>query len=171
MRRVSFLACFIAIFSAATAASAQTYVTFQPLAESGGQGSLLSSFYQSNDLPGLINAMFRIALSIGAIAAVLRIAWAGYNYMTSDAWGNKQHAKEVLGDVVLGLLLLLSIYLILYQINPNILKLDILKQMQPVPQATGDAPARATVDTGASPETGPATTQFSGGSGEGEARN
>ncbi len=79
----------------------------------------------ANDLGTFINAAFKITLSIGAILAVLRIAWAGYQYMSSDAWGEKSHAKEILGDVTIGLLLLLSVWLILNQINPQILQLKI----------------------------------------------
>ena len=79
----------------------------------------------TNDLGSFINGAFKIALSIGAILAVLRIAWAGFQYMSSDAWGEKSHAKEILGDVVIGLLLLLGAYLILYQINPDITNLQI----------------------------------------------
>ncbi len=78
-----------------------------------------------NDLGTFINNAFKITLSLGAILAVLRIAWAGYQYMSSDAWGEKSHAKEILGDVVIGLLLLLGAYLILYQINPDIMNLQI----------------------------------------------
>ena len=101
---------------------------FVPLTDTS-QSPMLSGVYNSGDLAGYVNALFTTALSVGAILAVLRIAYAGYEYMTTDAWGSKQHAKEVLGDVVLGLLLLLSIYLILNQINPNLLKLDILRNV------------------------------------------
>lgn len=77
----------------------------------------------SVDVGSFVNRAFKIALSIGAILAVLRLAWAGYQYMSTDAWGEKSHAKEILGDVVIGLLMLLSIYLVLYQINPQILSM------------------------------------------------
>jgi hypothetical protein len=79
----------------------------------------------ANDLGTFINSAFKMTLSIGAILAVLRIAWAGYQYMSSDAWGEKSHAKEILGDVTIGLLLLLSVWLILNQIDPTILQLKI----------------------------------------------
>ncbi len=77
------------------------------------------------DLSTFISGAFKVTLSIGAILAVLRIAYAGYQYMSSDAWGEKSHAKEILGDVTIGILLLLSVWLILNQINPNILQLKI----------------------------------------------
>jgi hypothetical protein len=107
--------------------------SFCPLAPS--DGSKLGTLYQSTNLADFISRLFAAALSIGAILAVLRLAYAGYLYMTSEAFGQKTHAREVIGNAVLGLLLLLSIYLILYQINPDILKLNFLQNIKQVPAA------------------------------------
>ena len=90
---------------------------------------MLQSVYNSGNLAQYVNTLFTVALSVGAILAVLRIAYAGYLYMATDMWSTKGKAKEILGDVTLGLLLLLSIYLILNQINPEILKLDVLRNI------------------------------------------
>lgn len=95
-------------------------------------GSRLADLYGSTTLTDFINRLFNAALAVGAILAVLRLAYAGYLYMTTDSFGHKSHAKTVIGDVILGLLLLLSIWLILRQINPDILKLDVLKNIQRV---------------------------------------
>ena len=92
--------------------------------------SKLGQLYGTTSLAGFLNGLFTAAISVGAILAVLRIAYAGYEYMTSDAWGNKARAKEIIGDVVLGLLLLLGTYLILDQINPNLLNLDMLQGLK-----------------------------------------
>lgn len=108
--------------------------TFVPLADV--RGSRLEGIYASTDLASFINTLFTFAISVGAILAVLRLGWAGYLYMTTESWGSMSRAKEVIGDVVLGLVLLLSIWLILHQINPDILKLDILKNIQPLPSPT-----------------------------------
>lgn len=106
--------------------------SFCPLADTPSNSKLGQLYGSSPDLATFLGNLFTAALSIGAILAVLRLGYAGYEYMTSEAWGNKQHAKEVIGDVVLGLLLLLSVYLILHQINPDILKLNFhVPQMQP----------------------------------------
>jgi hypothetical protein len=97
---------------------------------------LVQQAFDSGSLPQYINSVFTIVLSVGAIAAVLRIAYGGYMYMGSaDMWGNKQQAKEIIRDAIVGLLLLFAIYLILNQINPNLLNLDIMKQIKdhPVP--------------------------------------
>ncbi len=113
------------------AASAQTTqpAQFVPLANYQRSSGFTKAF-SDHSLPEYFNDVFTIVLSIGAILAVLRIAYAGYMYMGSaDMWGNKQQAKEILGDAVIGLLLLFGIYLVLNQINPNLLNLDILKNI------------------------------------------
>lgn len=102
---------------------------FTPLSNAN-LSPLLSGVFSSGNLPGLFNGLFKIALSVGAMLAVLRLAYAGYLYMgSSDMWGSKHHAKEVIQDSIIGLLLLLSIYVILYQINPCLLNLNVLSSL------------------------------------------
>ena len=108
------------------------------------------------DLSGFINGLFKFALAVGAILAVLRLAYAGYLYMgQSDMWSHKGQAKTIMGDVVLGLLLLLSIWLILNQINPDILTLNALKNIKanPTPTPAATTPLNSTVSP--LPVTGP----------------
>ena len=91
----------------------------------------LSKMFCEMTLPDVLNNLFQIAISVGAILAMLRIAYAGYLYMGSaDMWSSKQHAKDVFRDAIIGLLLLLSIWLILYQINPCLLDLEVLQSGQ-----------------------------------------
>jgi hypothetical protein len=106
---------------------------FKPLADTPSGSKLGQLYGTSTDLPTFLGNLFTAALSIGAILAVLRLAYAGYEYMTSDAWSSKTHAREVIGDVVLGLLLLLSVWLILHQINPDILNLNFLQHASQLP--------------------------------------
>jgi hypothetical protein len=99
---------------------------FVPLAPQTGNSSL-DAAYNSPDLSTYINTLFKIAISVGAMIAVLRLVYAGYIYMVSGVgnWGSQGKAKEIIGNVVFGLLLLLAVYLILYQINPDITNLKI----------------------------------------------
>ncbi|MDR3570725.1 MAG: hypothetical protein P4L81_00800 [Candidatus Pacebacteria bacterium] len=91
----------------------------------------LSQWFSSGDLPQFFNATFNMAFSAGAISAVLRLAYAGWLYMgAQDMWGSKQRAKEIIMDAVLGLLLLIGIWVILHQINPCLLDLNILQSLQ-----------------------------------------
>ena len=103
---------------------------FAQAAGSGGlcDGDALSRLFCSNSLADMLNQAFQISISIGAILAMLRIGYAGYLYMGSaDMWSSKTKAKEVFQNAIFGLLLLLAIYLILYQINPDILRLQLLQ--------------------------------------------
>ena len=112
----------------------QTYSSgFIPLACYSKSPLIQNAFNSTDGLPAYINNVFKIVLSVGAIAAVLRIAYGGYLYMGSaDMWGNKQQAKEAISDAIIGLLLLFAIYLILNQINPNLLNLNVLNDIKPV---------------------------------------
>ncbi len=108
--------------------------TFVSLANYGS-GNKISQAFGSSSLSGYLNALFTLAISFGAIAAVLRLAYAGYMYMgAADMWGNKQKAREIMGNAIVGLLLLLSVWLILHQIDPRILQLNFLNNIQAAPQ-------------------------------------
>jgi hypothetical protein len=115
----------------------QTVVNFQGLTVNSNNtsalGPSLSGFFSGSGgtFAGFINAAFTLALSAGAILAVLRLAYAGWLYMgAADMWGSKQKAKEVIMDAILGLLLLIAIYIILNQINPNLLNLNVFQSLQ-----------------------------------------
>lgn len=108
---------------------------FVPLSNMNGTNTSgpLGQFFTASqgNLPGLFNAAFNLALSAGAILAVLRISYAGWLYMgAADMWGSKQKAKDVLRDAVIGLLLLLGIWIILDQVNPCILNLDVFQDLR-----------------------------------------
>ena len=102
----------------------QTFVPLTPGLGSGGPPRLLSAIQQA-DMAGFLQAVFNIAISVGAILAVLRIGWGGFKYMTTDAIGSKSDAKKIITDAVIGLLLLLAIVLIIGRINPNLLKMNL----------------------------------------------
>ena len=94
-------------------------------------GSSLDYTTGTGGLGSYINQLFKIALSVGAMLAVLRLVYAGYIYMVSGVgnFASQGKAKEIIGSVVLGMLLLLGIYLILFQINPDIVKLNITQNI------------------------------------------
>jgi hypothetical protein len=47
--------------------------------------------------------------------------------MLKDSVSLKQNAKDIFRDAIIGLLILLSVWLVLYQINPNILNLNFVQ--------------------------------------------
>lgn len=100
-----------------------------------GQSPFLSRLFDPNttSLAQFFNSLFKAAIVIGAMLAVLRLGYAGFVYMTSDIPGMKGNAKEIIQNAVLGLLLLLAVWLILRQINPQILNLDVLQNIKSTP--------------------------------------
>lgn len=113
-----------------TASTPSAPPAFVPLANVSGSklGNLYGS--ASGNLATYIERLFGFALSLGAILAILRIAWGGYLYMTTDLWSSKERAREVLRETVLGLFLLLAVWIILSQINPDILRLNVLETLR-----------------------------------------
>ncbi len=111
-------------------ASAQTGNTagFKPLVDLPAQApAKFGGLYSSQDLTTFVNRMFFLMISIGGMLAVGRLSYAGWLYMIGDNFGNLKKAKGIVGNVVIGLLILLSVWLILMQINPYILNTDILQ--------------------------------------------
>lgn len=102
-----------------------------------GASQQQNNFYMSNlfnpestSLEAFFNTLFVAAIAIGAALAVLRLSYAGIIYMTTDLITTKQNARQMIADVVLGLIVLLAIWVILFQINPDLLNLDILKSVR-----------------------------------------
>lgn len=116
------------------------FAAFAPLADVTNSGKLSSLYNSDQNLAGYINTMFKIAISAGAIIAVIRLGIAGFKYMGGDMWHTKEKAKEDIREVFFGLFLLLSIWIILAQINPNLLNLNIV-----FPQTAAIAPPSPSV--------------------------
>lgn len=101
-----------------------------------------------------LSAVFSVIISVGAVLAVIMIMWGGFEYMTSESIQSKGAGVKTIQHAVVGLLLLLMSYLILYVINPDLLKLTsfnsslggIKTDFAPSPFAGGSsAPSAATV--------------------------
>ena len=94
--------------------------------------------------------MFRLFITLGALFAVVMLVIAGIGYMISESGVEIQKAKDRAWHAIQGLLLLTACWLILYTINPNLLRFDLFQ---------------ATVDKAANKSTSPGTTQSGAGGG------
>ena len=95
------------------------------------------SFSTLSDLPGLqagsqaptlgafVNVIFKMAIGLGSVIAVLMIVIGGFQYLSTDMFQTKGAAKERITNALLGLGLLLTSFLILQTINPELVKLDV----------------------------------------------
>ena len=71
-----------------------------------------------------INIMFRLALGVAGILAVIYIIIGGIQYMMSDSVFNKTEATKRIWGAITGLMIGLSIFIILNTLDPAILKMD-----------------------------------------------
>ncbi len=72
-----------------------------------------------------LNAVYLLAIGLGALLGVMRIAWAGVKYSLSDIVTEKEDAKGTIKGVLLGLALLLIPFIVLKTINPNLTNLEV----------------------------------------------
>lgn len=72
-----------------------------------------------------IPAIFKLAIGLSAVAAVLMIVLGGFQYISSDALMKKSEGRERIKNAVFGLVLVISAWLILNTINPNLLNINL----------------------------------------------
>ncbi|MEX2341079.1 MAG: hypothetical protein WD605_02045, partial [Candidatus Paceibacterota bacterium] len=70
--------------------------------------------------------LFSIAIAIAAILVVIRLIWAGTQYMLSSLVTSKETVKKNIQDALIGLLIILGSVTILQTINPQLLNLNAL---------------------------------------------
>jgi hypothetical protein len=83
-------------------------------------------------LASYINAVYKYALGLGVLIAVIMLMYAGFRWMSS--FGNTkaiEEAKTMVGNSVFGLVLLFAAFTILYYINPELPKLSALQIFAP----------------------------------------
>jgi hypothetical protein len=79
-----------------------------------------------SDLPGYVSAIYKMALIIVTLSAVLMLTVGGFMYLTSA--GNTASigtAKGIIYDSLIGLVIALSAWLVLYVINPDLVEINL----------------------------------------------
>lgn len=80
-------------------------------------------------LPEYINAVYAIIVGLGAVYGVFKIAFIGFKYSLSESIIAKVDARSEISGVLLGLFILLIPYIVLFTINPDLVKMDVLKDL------------------------------------------
>ncbi len=76
----------------------------------------------TTSLPELVRYLFNFSIMIAGLMAFLMLVSGGFRYLTSAGnAGAQKDARDMITSAILGLLLLLSSYLLLQVINPDIL--------------------------------------------------
>ncbi len=66
--------------------------------------------------------MIKVLIGIAAVLAMIMIVAGGIQYMTSGLVSSKEAGKHRITNAIIGLLIALGAYIILFTINPNLLK-------------------------------------------------
>ncbi|MDQ5958078.1 MAG: hypothetical protein QG665_426 [Patescibacteria group bacterium] len=81
----------------------------------GPKGNISFAYY--------LQSLYIAALSIAVFAAIITFVYAGFKYLWPKP-GEKTEAKDMMTQALIGLILALTSYLILYTVNPKLLKFD-----------------------------------------------
>ena len=85
-----------------------------------------SSATTGADLKTYIESIYKFAIWTVGIAAILMITIGGFMYLTSAGNTSKMDdAKKVVTDALIGLAIVLTAYLVLYVINPDLVKVTL----------------------------------------------
>ncbi len=124
--------CFYLFPFVVTFAQAPTdYVVLTPLPGTTNCGTNTTTGNCTTNLGLYLPQMFNLIVAIAAGLAFVMITLGGITYATTDAIMEKSQGKEWVTNAIYGLLLVISAYLILYTINPQILDFS-LNITQPV---------------------------------------
>lgn len=118
MKKIFFISklSLIAGFWGAISVFAEPYQLLEPIVSG-------TKTFSGGDLSSYLEAVFAFGISLAGILAVAMIVIGGIQYMT--AYGNSsavENAKERITQALLGLLLAVAAWLILYTINPDLAK-------------------------------------------------
>ena len=85
---------------------------------------------KTNDFPSYVLALYKFGLWTIGIAAVLMISIGGYMYLTSAGNNSSvEKAKSIITDALIGFVLAMVSWLILYIINPDLVSFTSLNQV------------------------------------------
>ena len=96
-----------------------SYTVLAPLPGVGDSGD------KTTTLEKYVPAVFKLAIGLSAVVVVLMIVIGGFQYISSDALMKKTEGRERIKNAVFGLVLVISAWLILNTINPNLLNINL----------------------------------------------
>lgn len=117
------------------AQSATEYKLLTPLPNvetAQGTGKATASSY--------ISGLFNLIIGIAGVLAVIKIIFGGIKYMSTDAFMGKNEARDTIQNAIWGLILAISAWLILFTVNPNLVKFDLKIPVQTIPTPPTSSP-------------------------------
>ncbi len=95
-------------------------VRFTPATEENGQ--IFIPY-----LAQYISGIYRLSVGLGAILAAIMIVYGGFRYLLSASLSDVKDGKTIITDAVIGLIVLLTSYLILKTINPALVTESVIR--------------------------------------------
>ncbi|OGL66888.1 hypothetical protein A2856_00050 [Candidatus Uhrbacteria bacterium RIFCSPHIGHO2_01_FULL_63_20] len=104
-------------------------------------------FLEVNFLADYITAVYRMLLGVSLTVAIVMIMVGGVQYVIGAGTGEVKAAKERIKNAVIGFVLMLSVYVILFTVNPQLTLLPSLRieMMEPVEFVSEDDVVSGTV--------------------------
>lgn len=115
-------------------------------------------------LAGYLSSIFKLGIGLAVTLAIVMIVVGGIQYMVSDVPGVKVNAKGTIQNAIWGLVLVLASWLILYTINPALVRFDLITSLEnaangvQIPTSNDDTPAGSCVNCAPLPRTNPPIT-------------
>ncbi len=106
------------VFVSPTVLLGQEYKPLQELPIDGHEAAYQQA--SEGDFTSYLNGLVKILIGVAASLAVIFITIGGVQYITTDSLTGKESGKETINNALLGLLLALASWLILYTINPDL---------------------------------------------------
>ena len=120
MKRIFACLLFIATISPVVAWG-ETYI---PLTDAPGITEASLAAEEAGFAP-FINAIYKMSIGVGAALAVLMIIMVGVQYAATDVAGTKVDLKAKLQMIIGGLILLMSAFVFLEYVNPDLVSFDV----------------------------------------------
>lgn len=122
-KSISFLALALALGFLASAGKASAQTSYTLLEELPIIGKTVA--LDSGGLNAYLQTIFNLGIGIAIALAVVMIVIGGAQYLSTDALTGKTEGRSKLAHAVGGLILALGVFVILYTVNPDILKLNL----------------------------------------------
>ncbi len=90
------------------------------LIQPAGVSTVTEDYVETTFIADYVTAMYRYLISISTIIAIIMIMIGGLQYVLAAGSGDVGKAKTRIKNAIIGLVLLLSVYTILYLVNPQL---------------------------------------------------
>ncbi len=144
--------------SEAVAPAEQEFVSITPILGVEIPGLSFSPARKENGqvyvpfLAQYIAAVQRYAVGLAVVAAIIMVVYGGFLYLLGSSVQDVSTGKTIIADALIGMLIALGGYFILYSINPNVITLPEIRLGYINPEYWGENQgAYATVQSGTSP--------------------